>query len=152
MVTNSTMAKLWTILQIDALTRSSVMDSPLARLAEAPLIGLPDSTIVLEPFVDSVRRSELENDTEFEALANKIHVVDYLEKEHEFPETVCQGVLYCRRLAIRLTELAVSSCVALTVDPEPGVVIARFFRRRTGEEWFAPDLNAFQEGIALWLS
>ena len=151
-MTNEAMANLWTALQIDALTTTCVMDPPLARLADAPRLGLPDSAIVLEPFVDSVKRSELENDTEFEALANKIHVVDYLEKERDFPEVVCQGVLCCRRLAIRLAELGVSSCVALSADPESGVVVARFFRQRTGEEWFARDLNAFQEGVALWLS
>lgn len=150
MVTNESMDHLWLTLNLDALAASRSMDPPLARLAEAALVVLHASVTVLEPFVDSVVRSEVESDTEFEALANKIHIVDYLESEYDFANVLCQGVLYCRRLADRLLTLGISFCVALTADPEAGTVVARFFRRRPGEEWFASDLNAFEEAVALW--
>jgi hypothetical protein len=143
------MRERWGRLEVDKNLGLCSLGQELEHLAESRLVELPGGAVVLEPF--SAMRRDQSLATEFEALANKVHIEDYVARDRSGLATLAnQGILFCRRLVARLELLPGSFLIVLAIDEELPSVVARFFKERTGEQWLSSDLERFTEALAIW--
>lgn len=128
--------------------KSTRLQDKLLKLAMSPIVETANGN-VLEPLLPAFELGQVDN-TGFEALANKIHISDYVDSE-AVEVTLVQGILYSETLAGRLSQLKGQYCVFLNVDSDSDEVTARWFTVRKNELWGPEDPQRYVgQGIAVW--
>jgi hypothetical protein len=146
---NPRMLELWS--GIDRNARAEPLHGDLAELARSPIVEFKGATVLERLLRRGLGVPCIDDLTGFEALANKIHIIDYADNATSGARLVVQGVLYAEALAARLSHLGKPMRIAMNQDASSGAVTVRFFVRRGGVPWGCEDPDAYtDEAVSYW--
>ncbi len=140
-------AERWQNERLADLLPTIILQPRLRALVEAPFIRKAGG-LLLEPLtVHTPGPESFPDRTGYEAFTNKFHVDDFIDAPDKTDNDrlrvlIQQGTRAAVRLSERL-EAEGPYRVLLSLEAEWPTMTLRFYQRRTGEEWFTVDLDAF---------
>jgi hypothetical protein len=126
---------------------SRPVDERLGMLAEEPIRDKFGALVFLNLGAESLDVTDFMDLTGYEALANKIHLEDYVDGTPE--ELLLAAVAVAERLAERLMGYG-RNCKVILSERDPGDPVLRFVTVRSGEEWIGDPDAYTEEAIAVW--
>lgn len=130
-----------------AIANGGRMPEELASLIDEPIGEKEGALVFLNLGAQTLSVSDFTDLTEYEALANKIHIEDYVTGPSDV--VFLAAIEFSGRLAIRLEAFG-RRCKVILSEQVPGDPVVRFISLRRNTAWEL-DPNTYQtEAVAVW--